>query len=320
MRDEPRFLVDAAAVRARLPVRAPGAHKGTFGKLLIVAGSVNYTGAPALSAEAAYRAGAGLVTVATPPDVASVVGAHLLEATYLLAPHDLGVIAADAAAMLSASIPRFDALLVGPGLGRERTTGSLIERLFQAGSDRSRRRAMGFQPNTATGDADSATPLPPTVVDADGLFLLASIDGWWRRLPPAVVLTPHPGEMARLTGLTIDAVEADRWGVAARHAALRNAVVALKGAHTVIAEPGGQLAVLPFKTPALAKAGTGDVLAGVIAGLLAQGVSAFDAALAGAYAHGLAGRWLGDERGARGVSASDVARVGIARALQMLEA
>ena len=130
---------------------------------------------------------------------------------------------------------------------------------------------------------------PPTVVDADGLKLLTKVEGWARLLRPESVLTPHPGEMAVLTGLGKEAIEADRIGTAQRFAAEWGHVVVLKGAYTVVAAPDGRTAVQPFATAALARAGTGDVLAGAIAGLLAQGMAPFDAAVAAAYLHGQAG-------------------------------
>jgi ADP-dependent NAD(P)H-hydrate dehydratase / NAD(P)H-hydrate epimerase len=127
------------------------------------------------------------------------------------------------------------------------------------------------------------------VVDADGLKLLAQIPGWAKLLPPGTVLTPHPGEMAILTGLTKDEIQADRIGIAERFAQDWGHIVVLKGAFTVIAEPGGRTALVPVATPALARAGTGDVLAGIILGLRAQGVDGFEAAAAGAWLHAHAG-------------------------------
>jgi NAD(P)H-hydrate epimerase len=167
---------------------------------------------------------------------------------------------------------------------------------------RTARRKIGFMfDNTATADADvSDTNLPPLVIDADGLNLLSEIENWWTLLPPRTILTPHPGEMARLAGMETDEVQSNRWEIAARKAADWNAIVVLKGAHTVIAESDGRVAVLPFKTDALATAGTGDILAGAITGLLAQGLSPFEAAFVGGYIHGLAGQqaaeWLGSTR------------------------
>jgi hydroxyethylthiazole kinase-like uncharacterized protein yjeF len=154
-----------------------------------------------------------------------------------------------------------------------------------------RRMGLGFMaPSPAQADdGQGAATTPPLVIDADALKLLAGVDGWPARLPRDSVLTPHPGEMAALTGLDKDAIQADRIGIAQKYAAEWGQVVVLKGAFTVVAAPDGRTAVLPFATAALAHAGTGDVLAGAIVGLLAQGLSPFEAAVAGGYLHGLAG-------------------------------
>lgn len=321
LKDEQRRLMTAADASAALPHREPESHKGTFGKALLVAGSVNYTGAPSLSAEACYRIGAGLVTVATPAPVAAALSGHLREATWILLPHDLGVIASGGADVLRKEIARFDVLLIGPGLGRETTTGQMLESLLNGPAQTPKRRNIGFGPlpeATATTHEDVAS-LPPLVIDADGLYLLSQIDKWWTHLPAQTVVTPHPGEMAQLTDLTVEQVEASRWELATRKSAEWNAVVLLKGAHTVIAAPDGRLTVLPFKTPALAKAGTGDVLAGMITGLLAQGVDAYDAACTAGYIHGLAGQLGQEEMGSRATTAGDVVSFLLPQALTLLE-
>ena len=142
----------------------------------------------------------------------------------------------------------------------------------------------------APTEREEKPELPPLVVDADGLNLLSEIEEWWKMLPPGTILTPHPGEMARLTGLERQAIQEDRAGIAREYAAKWQCVVVLKGAFTVVAAPDKRATILPFASAALAKAGTGDVLAGAIAGLLAQGVAPLEAALAGAYVHGLAGQ------------------------------
>lgn len=323
LKESTRFVVDSSLARSRLPERPDGAHKGTFGKTLVVAGSVNYTGAAALSAEAAYRIGTGLVTVGAPMPVINTVAAHLTEATWIVLPHDLGVIASGAAKVLREEVAKFDSLLIGPGLGREHTTGEMLEGLLEgAGKDRkSARRSIGFgvrqEPEAET--TEESGKLPPLVIDADGLFLLSQIETWWTKLPENTVLTPHPGEMAQLSGLSIDEIQKDRWTIAAQKAAEWKVVLVLKGAHTLIAAPDGQVGVLPFKTAALATAGTGDVLAGMIAGLLAQGVNAFDAAVAAGYAHGLAGNIMAEQMGTRATVAGDVVRFGLPQALAEIE-
>jgi hydroxyethylthiazole kinase-like uncharacterized protein yjeF len=285
-------LASSEAVRAMLPARPRDAHKGTFGRVLVVAGSVNYTGAAHLAGSAAYRVGAGLVTLAVPAVLHAMLAGQLPEATWLLLPHEMGVIAGSAAPMVRAEFGRTQALLVGPGFGLEKETGRFVRELLGAQAPVEARRApIGFQaPSTATpGPGPAEANMPPLVMDADGLKLLAQVDDWPRRLPRTAVLTPHPGEMAVLTGLSKDAIQADRVGVAQKYAAEWGHVVVLKGAFTIVAAPDGRATLLPFATPALARAGTGDVLAGAIAGLLAQGLEPYEAAVAGGYLHGLAG-------------------------------
>ncbi len=313
LEDVPVQLVTADDVRALLPRRPRNAHKGTFGRALIAAGSVNYTGAAYLAASAAYRVGAGLVTLAVVPPVYGVLAGRLPETTWLMLPQDQGVIAGGAAEVLRNNYAKTQALLVGPGLGLERETADFVRRWIGASDDGGPRRGqLGFVPATAgeaQGNAQAGpATMPRTVVDADGLKLLARVEGWAQRLPRETVLTPHPGEMAVLTGLDKDAIEADRLGAARKFAMEWGQVVVLKGAFTVVAAPDGRAALLPFATPALARAGTGDVLAGAIAGLLAQGLEPFDAAVAAAFLHGRAGELAAQSLGTTtSVLAGDVA-------------
>jgi NAD(P)H-hydrate epimerase len=295
-------IADPDTIRQLLPARPADANKGTFGKVLILGGSVNYTGAPGLASRAAYRSGAGLVTVGAPEPTVSALAGHLLEMTWLLFPHDMGVLSADAAPLILEETPNFTALLIGPGWGHEKTTGDLLGRLLDGKSARTAaHRTIGFGSIVAEKDEEAdLKPLPALVIDADGLNLLAQMEEWWKRLPENTILTPHPGEMARLAATDVKDVQSRRWQIAEEKAREWNVILVLKGAHTLIAAPDGQVAVLPFKTSALATAGTGDVLAGTITGLLAQGLKPYDAALAGAYLHGLAGdqaaRKVGSER------------------------
>lgn len=311
LKEEPVSLVDADLVLDLLPKREVNSHKGTYGRALIVAGSINYTGAAGLAAQAAYRIGAGLVTVGAPHPVAAALAAQISEPTWLLLPHDLGVPSEAAAPIIRAEYDKVDALLFGPGWGQEDTTRELLLKLLEKTVETGRRkRGIGF---LSAGEADKSqdkpgnNAFPPLVLDADALNLLSSIDNWWTRVPANTIITPHPGEMARLIGKEIADVQADRLHLVQTKAAEWNVILLLKGAHTVVAAPDGRTAILPFKTDALAKAGTGDVLAGMIAGLLAQGLAPYDAAVASAYLHGLAGQlaaeWLGSSRS---VMASDV--------------
>ncbi len=297
-------------IRALLPELPPNANKGTFGRALIVAGSLNYTGAAAMAAKAAYRVGAGLVTVGAPQPIIPILAGHVPEATWLLLPHDLGVLAEDAANVLKDELENYSALLMGPGWGREETTRNFLMAMLNAEAQRQARRHIGFVP-TSTASPKTAENhtghLPPLIVDADGLNLLSEIENWWELLPAGTVLTPHPGEMARLTGLTVEEIQARRIELAAAYAAQWQCVVVLKGAHTVIAAPDGRQAVLPFVEPALATAGTGDVLAGALVGLRAQGLPPFEAALTAGYVHGLAGTYAAEDLAThRSITAYDV--------------
>jgi NAD(P)H-hydrate epimerase len=294
-------VVTPEMVREWLPPRPLDAHKGTFGKALIVAGSVNYTGAAYLAGAAATRAGAGLVTLALPAAIHTAVAARLAEATYLLLPHELGVVAAAATQVLVERIEGYDALLLGPGLGHERETATFVEVLL---SGAGARRRLGF---VGTEESEALPRvLPPLVLDADGLNILAQMEDWPKRLPPATIITPHPGEMARLMGCTVREVQDDRVAVAQSQATAWGQVVVLKGAYTVVAAPDGRTAIEPFANPGLATGGTGDVLAGAIVALRAQGLGAFEAAAAGAYLHGLAGDLARAEVGTAGMTAGDV--------------
>lgn len=261
------YVVDQEWVRQALPPRPLEAHKGTFGTALIVAGSVPYTGAALLAGMAAYRSGAGLVTLAAPEPLHAALAGAFPECTWLPLPHQEGWISHNAADRVKKALQRATAVLIGPGFGLEETTGDFLARLL---------------PN-------EAPPGIPVVMDADGLKLLSRLPDWPRRLPEESVLTPHPGEMSILTGLERDAIQADRLGIARRFSREWGHIVVLKGAFTVIAAPNGLAALIPVATPALARAGTGDVLAGLIVGLRAQGVPAFNAATAGAWLHAMAG-------------------------------
>lgn len=301
------FLVDGAHVASLLPARPVDGHKGTFGKALIVGGSVNYIGAPALAAEAAYRSGAGLVTIAAPADVIEAHAGQRAEVTWLVLSSEDGVIAEDAARILARELKSVDALVVGPGMGTEATTNAFLTNLLQGGGQPRVSRSIGFQASTHPEMSNAPTMLPPLVIDADALNLLAGMTDWHKLLPSNTILTPHPGEMGRLCATTTAEVQINRLSLAQAKAKTWKTIIVLKGAHTIIASPDGQMAILPFKTSALAKAGTGDVLAGLCGGLLAQGLTPFDAAVCAAYLHGYAGETAQGTVGSpRSVIAGDV--------------
>ena len=283
----PVELASNSWVRDRLPARPAGANKGTFGRVMAVAGSENYPGAARLCAEAAYRAGAGLVTIASARHVRDTVAASLPEATYLVL-DDL----TDPSAQIADALRMYDVLLIGPGIGR---------------SEQMRDRVISLL-------ARAPVNIAACVVDADALNEFAAAatpnPGGKPRLPTVLrpsVLTPHPGEMARLLGTSVEAVQADRLNLAIHAAGLWQHIVVLKGAHTVTAAPDGRAIVNPHANPLLAVAGTGDVLAGVIAGLLAQGAPPFEAAACGVYVHGLAAETRAGSVGDRGMVASELA-------------
>jgi len=267
-------LIGPHDIKPWLPPRPSDAHKGTFGKAMVVSGSLSYTGAAYLSGAAATRAGAGLVTLAVPSPLHSALAGNLPEVTWLLLPDADGAHTAAGVPRLLASLGNYNALLVGPGLTTSSGAREFIEQLFAP---------EGLPREIWQGR---------TVVDADALNILATLPDWPAMLPPGSILTPHPGEMARLTGMSPGEVNAQRIQTAQHWASEWGHIVLLKGAHTVIAEPDGRTAVLPFALPTLATAGSGDVLAGAIVAMLAQGVPAYEATVCGAYLHGHAGLLL----------------------------
>jgi len=290
-------------VAVMLPTRPLDAHKGTFGKALIVAGSANYVGAPCLAAEAAYRIGAGLVTLAVPERIYPLVATKLDEPTFLVLPDDMGVLVPTALRVLAERIDDYDVLLVGPGLGTETTTKDFCAGLIE-GRWRTGPKPIGF--GTSGRDTSQRPNLPPLVLDADALNLLAGLKSWWEHLPQETVLTPHPGEMARLLACDVQTVQGDRIGVARSAAMQWGCTLVLKGAYSVVASPEGTVTVIPFANPALATAGSGDVLAGAILGLMAQGMASSSSAICGAYLHGLAAQIVSQQYGHTGIMASDL--------------
>jgi hydroxyethylthiazole kinase-like uncharacterized protein yjeF len=282
-------VADETLANSLLPDRSTDAHKGTFGTALVVAGSVNYTGAVLLAGKGAARIGAGLVILAIPAPLHIALAGTFPEATWLLLPHEMGSIASSASDVVFDNLEHVTALLIGPGLGLDDTTKEFIVNMLGSSPAKVSRARMGFVHSVGTNADQKLTVLPPLVVDADGLKLLEKIPEWWRLLPAPAILTPHPGEMAILAGLTVEKIQDDRLSLASKFAAKWGHVVVLKGAFTVIAAPDGRTTTIPVATPALAHAGSGDVLAGLITGLRAQGMEAYDAARLGAWVHAKAG-------------------------------
>lgn len=268
---------------AALPARPLNANKGTFGKVLVVAGSINYIGSAFLACSGAMRVGAGLVTLATASSLQPILASKLTEATFLPLPESQpGVISAEAVVIIKQQCSQYDVLLIGCGLGQNPATADFVNALLEE------------------------KKLPPLVLDADALNILAKTPHWWREFTGDAILTPHPGEMSRLCGLSIKEIQSDRTGTAMKFAAEWNKTVLLKGAYNVIASPDGCCRVSPFANPGLATAGTGDVLAGVIAGMAAQGLGLYDAASLGTYVGCEAGEMIRNVLGDAGMIASDL--------------
>jgi NAD(P)H-hydrate epimerase len=283
-------------VKTAMPERRADAHKGTFGTVVIAAGSRRYPGAARLAAEAAARSGAGLVILAAPEAIQPLLVHGLPDATHepLPATEEAQVDGHDAARVLLRSLLASGArsLLVGPGLGRSAEVTAFVEGLLAG--------------------LEQAEELRAVVIDADGLNALADLAGS-QPSPTPRILTPHPGEMARLLGTDVEAVQSDRMGVARDYAKATSSVVVLKGAGTIIAAPDGRVRISDAANAMLASAGTGDVLAGLIAGLMAQGpagesLEPFEAASAAVYVHAVAGRRVADEFGTAGGIAQDLLR------------
>jgi len=273
-------------VRSILPERPLQANKGSFGRVLVVAGSVNYIGAAYLACSGAIRVGAGLVTLATTPTLQPILAAKLTEVTYLPLPESRpGAVSPEAARLISQQLESYNVLLLGCGLGQSQAAVRLVRSILLAKERRE---------------------LPALVLDADALNTLANVPNWWQHLTADAILTPHPGEMSRLTGMPITEIQADRLGTAKKWAAEWNKTVVLKGAYTVIAAPDGRSVINPVANPGLASAGSGDVLTGAIAGLAAQGLPLFEAAAAGVYLHGEAGERVKSRLGDAGMVASDL--------------
>jgi len=265
-----------------IPPRPKDAHKGTFGTAVVLAGSLGLTGAAYLASTAAARTGAGLVRLLVADTIYPILATKCTEviATPVseVAPGAVGHAAYDS---ILRQLDAAEVGIIGPGLGRDSSTWRLVVDLAQHAT-------------------------VPLVIDADGLNALADSPRSKGRLGKNRVLTPHPGEMARLTGRTAEAINADRAGAAGRAAREWGAIVVLKGAHTVVAHPDGRVSEDPHEVPALATAGTGDVLAGIIGGLMAQGSDPFAAAVTGVYVHAAAGRRIADRLGDSGLLASDL--------------
>jgi NAD(P)H-hydrate epimerase len=291
----PPHRLDASLVAPYLPDRPPTGHKGTFGHVLAVAGSLDWTGAALLSGAAALRTGAGLVTLAVPASLQPVVAGRVPELMTMALPETEPFVVDPARASDAIARRPHTALLLGPGLAPGPATTELVLHIVEG---------AGVPAGEGTGGADGIPP--PAVIDATALAALAGIDEWWERRVRLSVLTPHPGEFARLDGAPLGPGDEDRRERARAAATRWGSVVVLKGARTVVAAPDGRVAWASFTNPALGTGGTGDVLAGIIASLLGQGVPTWEAACLGVHLHGTAADRVRDRIGDAGLLASDL--------------
>ncbi len=266
-------VIDEETVGPLTPIRVADANKGTSGKVLVVGGSERYLGAPLLAGTSAVRCGAGLVSLGVSRNVYDLIAATSLACTYQVLDAEAGAIGPAAVDVLIELAQAYDVIVLGPGLGQAAATQGAVQRLLDGALARSETSAR-------------------FVVDADGLNALAAREHWWNHLPSWAILTPHPGEMARLAGSTTKEVQEDRVAVARTSAIMWGHVVVLKGSGTIVAAPDGRWSISPAAVPALATAGTGDVLAGAIGALLAQRLPPYDAARLGVYIHARAGEML----------------------------
>ena len=276
------LLIDAAEARSLLPRRSQDGHKGTFGHLLVVAGSTGKCGAAVMTAETGLRGGAGLVTLACPQSVQPTVASRLTEVMTVPMIDANGQISLQSLDDLLSLAEGKQALAIGPGFGLGEEVSALICRLVQ-------------------------NSMLPMIIDADGLSALSGQTSLLeQQAGRQMVLTPHPGEMARLSGVSIAEIQADRFTVARNFAVRHKVVLVLKGARTLIASPGGQVYVNSTGHAGLASAGMGDVLTGLIGSFLAQGLDALNAATLAVYLHGFAADRLLPTFGDAGLLATDL--------------
>ncbi len=299
VRDLPVEELRLRDLRPAMPKRADDGNKGTFGRAVIAGGSRRYPGAVRLAAEAAARSGCGLVTIAAPESVQPLL-VGLPDPTHEPLPGADGHLdAASARALLRAlQGSNARAMLVGPGLGLTDDTRAFVQHLLAG--------------------VDAVAGLEALVLDADALNVIAGEAEWWTRTPMPRVLTPHPGEMARLVGCSVAEVQSRRLDVAVEYAGRTQSVVVLKGAGTIVAAPDGRARISDVANSALAHGGTGDVLAGLIVGLIAQGMTPFDAASAGVWIQTEAARQVSEVYGAPSTLASDLTKA-IPDARKLLE-
>lgn len=280
--DIPRFLITAKMVKEMIKPREPEGHKGDYGRVTVLGGSPGLTGAVYMAGQAAARIGAGLVTVGLPMSLHDILEVKLTEVmTKPLPETDRKTISKSALNQCLEMVAKSDVVAVGPGMSTELLTVKLIQELVQ-------------------------TIEKPLIIDADGLNAIAINTDILKKCTAPLVLTPHPGEMARLMGIDLDEINNNRISIALTAAKNFKAIIVLKGARTIIATPAGRLYINANGNPGMATGGSGDVLTGIIAGLVAQGLSLEDASVAGVFIHGLAGDLVSSEKGQMGLLAGDL--------------
>jgi len=273
--------IEKALVKGLIPKRIKDSNKGTYGRVMIVTGSGGMIGSGCLCASSAMLSGAGLVYVAVPEELSQIYNIKLTEPIIIKLPSISQSLSFRGLDTLMSEVRNKDVVVIGPGLGRNFTTGRLVEEFVQKCEK-------------------------PMVIDADGLNLLKGSMALKNAKAP-VIITPHPGEMAALCGITVEEVQNNRIQVAIRFSKEYNVNVVLKGSGTIVSTPDGRCFINPTGNPGMATAGTGDVLAGLIGGLLGQGLEPADACIAGVYIHGAAGDLAALKKGQHGVIAGDVA-------------
>lgn len=269
-------------IRREFPKRLADSHKGDFGHLLVIAGSSGYTGAAYLASQAAIRSGSGLVTLAIPKSLCDIMAAKLTEVMVRPFAETKGrSLSLKAEKELSGFAEKCNAFAIGPGLSQDKETARLVRNL-------------------------TVKLKSPVVLDADGINAFCGYADKLRKVKSALVLTPHPGELSKLTGKGIDEIQGNRKDIALETARKYNIVLVLKGHDTVVAAPDGKCYVNKTGNPGMASGGVGDLLTGIIAAFLAQGVESFSAAALGVYFHGLAGDLALKGKGPLGLIASDI--------------
>lgn len=277
-------VIENKTAAAFIPERVNNSNKGDYGRVLIITGSTGMTGSGCLAAKAALRSGAGLTYIGVPESLSAIYGAALTEPIILpLTDNGSGTLKRECTDDIIKHIGKMNAVAIGPGLTCTAEIKSIVERVL----------------------CESRTPL---VIDADALNCISGNTEILKSLKTKAVITPHPGEMSRLTGISIKDIQADRPGVARRFAIEFGVIVVLKGNRTVVALPDGRVLINPTGNPGMASAGAGDVLTGIIAGLAAQGAPLEEAAAAGVFLHGLAGDLAAGELGMHSMIAGDIIR------------